>query len=448
LAEIVGLGSEDFRERRFAVAQHLRERLATLGFGPFCATLLPAVRAGYGAWDEKRFEQLIDLAYAFDPRAGLRADRFVDHVRGTKVEDPSATQIQVMTIHAAKGLEFDCVILPELNEPFTTGEQGMLTRRMYPAQRMDAVSVPASSAVRDLDPDGLGALHAHHEERLMRESLCVLYVAMTRAKHRLEMIVRAESTRRHGSYAKILCHALAGGAVAQAGGVLWSHPESAKVGLPAPKAAQATSPAAAPELLWAAHPAPRLPRRTPSGEEDLLPRSAADLLRSPTSRARTRGILFHRWLEQIEWLDSFDASDAELIALATRLTTDADLIRSALEGFRSKLEAPALRALLTRPGPSGEILVWRERPFCVPLDGELWSGAFDRVVLEREQGAFVRADVIDFKTDRVEGAQLEQRLEHYRPQIEAYRRVLAHATGLALDAVRARMFFLEAGVER
>jgi len=282
----------------------------------------------------------------------------------------------------------------------------------------------------------------------MREALCVLYVAMTRAKHRLEMIVRADSTRQRGSYAKILCHALASGAVADAGGVLWSHPESEQVGLPTPKASRAAAPAAEPELRWAPGPTPQLPRRTPSGEEDHGPRRVADLLRSPTSESRMRGILVHRWLEQIEWLDSFGASDAELMALASRLTTDADLIRSALEELRSKLETPALRALLTRPETTGELLVWRERPFCVPLDGELWTGAFDRVVLERKGGAFVRADVIDFKTDKVEGEQLEQRVERYRPQLEAYRRVLAHSTALAVDAIRARLFFLEAEVER
>jgi ATP-dependent exoDNAse (exonuclease V) beta subunit len=131
-----------------------------------------------------------------------------------------------------------------------------------------------------------------------------------------------------------------------------------------------------------------------------------------------------------------------------RLTTDADLIRSALVELRSKLDSPALRALLTRPETTSELLVWRERPFCVPLGGELWSGAFDRVVLERRDGTSVRADVIDFKTDKVEGAALEQRAAHYRPQLEAYRRVLAHSTGLDVGAIRARTFFLESGVER
>jgi hypothetical protein len=53
--------------------------------------------------------------------------------------------------------------------------------------------------------------------------------------------------------------------------------------------------------------------------------------------------------------------------------------------------------------------------------------------------------VIDFKTDRVRGAEALERAEFYRPQLEAYRRVLGHMTGLDADAIETRLLFLEAG---
>ena len=96
--------------------------------------------------------------------------------------------------------------------------------------------------------------------------------------------------------------------------------------------------------------------------------------------------------------------------------------------------------------------LWRERPFTCVLpepDGggdALWTGSFDRVVLGLEGVLVVAAELIDFKTDRVEGQRLEASVERYRPQLEAYRRVLAHLTGLAEGAIRARLLFLHQGV--
>jgi ATP-dependent exoDNAse (exonuclease V) beta subunit len=75
---------------------------------------------------------------------------------------------------------------------------------------------------------------------------------------------------------------------------------------------------------------------------------------------------------------------------------------------------------------------------------ELWTGAFDRVVLNRAGGRVQSAELIDFKSDRVEGAALAQRAEGYRPQLEAYRRVLARMTGLQPATIRASLLFLHA----
>ena len=55
--------------------------------------------------------------YTLGQRAGVRPGQFVAFVRETKVEDPTATQVRVMTVHQAKGLQFDIVVLPELDRP-------------------------------------------------------------------------------------------------------------------------------------------------------------------------------------------------------------------------------------------------------------------------------------------------------------------------------------------
>jgi ATP-dependent exoDNAse (exonuclease V) beta subunit len=59
----------------------------------------------------------------------------------------------------------------------------------------------------------------------------------------------------------------------------------------------------------------------------------------------------------------------------------------------------------------------------------------------------VAADVLDYKSDAVpsKGDQLRMRVDHYRPQLEAYRRAVSQMTQLDSRRVATRLLFLEAG---
>jgi ATP-dependent exoDNAse (exonuclease V) beta subunit len=455
LGAVVGLSASGFASERGPVAERLRTRLALEGYGAFTASFLAAVDAGYGAWDRRRFRQLVDLAYAHDARAGLRAGRFVDHVRLTRVEDPAATRIQVLTVHSAKGLEFDAVILPELDGPFLPQRAELLTDRPDPAGLISAVSRAPVEGVCHLE-NTLSALWSARERRELREALCLLYVAMTRARHRLEMIV--QPLRKSGdlppSFAGVLRTAF-GAFVPGAGGVLWAHERNASEWYEARSASVALAPRTPPRPrpFRAATSAP-LARRTPSAAEGGGERTTAELLRSPHSPARLVGELVHRWLSAVEWLEDFGAGETELLALGRALTSDEALLGATLAELRGFLARPVTRAELTLgAAPRAERTVWRERPFSVVLsepDGTraLWSGAFDRVVLHGRPGAWTHAVVTDFKTDRVSASELDARVEFYRPQLEGYRRVLAESAGLAPAAVEARLLFLRADALR
>ena len=48
-------------------------------------------------------------------RPPYEAGDFIEMVSATKVEDPSAADVRVMNIHQSKGLQFDIVVLPELD---------------------------------------------------------------------------------------------------------------------------------------------------------------------------------------------------------------------------------------------------------------------------------------------------------------------------------------------
>jgi ATP-dependent exoDNAse (exonuclease V) beta subunit len=91
--------------------------------------------------------------------------------------------------------------------------------------------------------------------------------------------------------------------------------------------------------------------------------------------------------------------------------------------------------------------VSRERPFALLSDNEVVSGTMDRLVLLRDHGQPVAADIVDFKTDRVVGdpdAWLADRAKFYKPQLEEYQSAVATMFKLPPACISLRLVFTEA----
>ena len=69
------------------------------------------------------------------------------------------------------------------------------------------------------------------------------------------------------------------------------------------------------------------------------------------------------------------------------------------------------------------------------IDGQWISGIFDRVQILRERGRPVKADILDYKTNR---ATPEAIKEEYEGQMEQYRKAAAQLLGLPIENVTAR----------
>jgi len=449
------LGCTDVMENRLALSRLVREQLAERGLGQLCAGFESAVdeHPAYSKWDRRRYRQLCDAAFAWAERPGLRADRFVDLVRAHKVEVPSAARIKVMTVHASKGLEFDAVILPELDGTLATNRWTFLVHRPDSRGMLTTATINPSKDVAALDP----ALKQLYEEQSMREAheaLCVLYVGMTRAKHRLEMLVRDRNGKDGGTSPAGILRTMLGIGDAD-GTVLWRHKESTDPWLP--EGQDEPTPASAPgESLLGLAPTTgprRLPRRSPSSEEGGWTLNGATLL-TPSSNTGTRfGLVVHRVLQEYEWPVEAELDEDELLALGASIEPDEALCRDAFTYVKQALEKPDIRAALSKPDkvPDGdEWEVWCEREYCLALPGEpgpaTWRGSFDRVILQRKGEGYVSAIIQDYKTDSVDADSVDARVDHHSPQLIAYRRALCSITGLAPEAVGAQLLFLGAGI--
>ena len=75
------------------------------------------------------------------------------------------------------------------------------------------------------------------------------------------------------------------------------------------------------------------------------------------------------------------------------------------------------------------------------------TGSIDRLVLIKQAGRVVAADIIDFKTDDLGSGNKgrEAKVEFYRPQLAAYKSAVARNYRLEEQQVAARLAFLAAG---
>jgi ATP-dependent helicase/nuclease subunit A len=468
------LGFQDSTDDRAArrLAADIRRRLAREGYAAFLRWLLLRAASFMDARGLARFEQLIDLAQQFDAAAGTRPAEFVRIVQERGVQDPGRQSVSVMTVHQAKGLEFDAVILPQLDKPWQLRKEQILTDRRGPdgarspfAPVTVATRYPSKSVC--ILHDGLAELHRHWQQRQIGEELCCLYVALTRAVHVLEMIIPPSSERESKlplCAAGILRGALAP-AAAEPGTIAWERAStgdrtwSAQVEAEHKRAAPAPATGESVEIALAAPariPLGRLRRRTPSSLEDHSGRGAdlvnlAQIWSSAGDSARDRGSLLHAWFESIEWLDDGPPADEVLLPLAPALGFTADAAADLLTEFRRLLAgdtAAALSRSQYASRPADTLTVRREWAFIVhDVDPEtsrasLLSGQFDRVVIGIRDGRPAWADIIDFKTDRLSPGDeqaLAARIAMYRPQIRAYRRALAQLLRIPQSSISAHL---------
>jgi ATP-dependent exoDNAse (exonuclease V) beta subunit len=483
LGDALGISSAGDEKARRRLSRRVRRELACTGYGAWLATLQAQIEASdaFTVRDRRRFGQLVDLGLAAGARAGLRPSAFCAHVAVEAVEDSSSASVRVMTVHGSKGLEFDAVVLSDLDGPLSQPPK-LLVGQRDPWVGPETLLSGVRSDLLPLD-ERLELLSNETWGRSTEEALCVLYVSLTRAARSLDLFI-AQPPETKGKRPKVqrtpaglVRAALAGatqkdspdpdtadGSEVQGEETLelrpaWIHPDAdpewwlalRPQDEPSSAAVAATSApltSAGPIRLQPGKRPRFLPRHAPSSASAGGSTSAAELLGAPEDTALLRGSAAHLWFEQVIWLDDFSASDEELLSLARRqLATHVDLLRWLAE-WRSWLQADALAELLSRP--DGEAEVWRERSFLLPVTtdaGEhLLSGSFDRVHLHGPPGAPTRATVIDFKTDTIaDGQALARRSAHHAPQLAEYRRAVASLTGLEEKDIRCVLAFVAAG---
>lgn len=286
LAELLGVPA-DLHARSAAeaarIANGLRRQILAKGYAGVVAEWAASLAPWGTARTARRLEQILAKAAEFDALPPMRASAFVRAVREASVENPGAARVRVMTINRAKGLEFDAVFLPEMDWTVGVVTPTCLVRRADVAAiaggapLVEAVYSYPREALRRLDP-GLEAAHRAFLDEEVTGLLCLLYVALTRARHALHVFVDP-SVNRKLTPAALVRHALAADAAPTPGpdwsllhhGGAWYRPEAGDEAPPPP-------PAAAERPAFHFKPSDGTRRPPPPGPDAAAP-TVADLLR-------------------------------------------------------------------------------------------------------------------------------------------------------------------------
>jgi ATP-dependent exoDNAse (exonuclease V) beta subunit len=455
LGPVVGLERARQRNRaeRHAVARRIRRALLEEGYGAAVQSWVAAILPQADRREATRLAQLVELADLHDRQATLRPMDFVDRVTNLRIDDPATAPIEVLNIHQSKGLEWDVVVLPDLD--WTMGK----TDRTAAAFQRPHVAAPAARVVRWMHEHERRIMHPEvaaifdaHKTRVVRDDLCLLYVAMTRARRGLHMIIDpqgAAAARPPLTPAGVLRSTLAGAAPPGPEGVLFrcGSPDWCRTARAAATAPAAAAPQDVAVLL-------RLgpPRGRPRGAATRAatrPLKMEQALRLPDAEAADRGVAAHKVLEQVAWIEDFTPDRAALIRSVGHVLPrrGGAWIERTLDDVLRMLQAPAIRTALARGGRDpGTLDAQREVPYARLHQGRIHAGRIDRLVIELEQGVARAATVFDFKTDALAPLFAEGEAERHRAQLEEYRAAAAEALGLDPRRIGLRVVFLAAGV--
>jgi ATP-dependent exoDNAse (exonuclease V) beta subunit len=395
----------------------------------------------------------------------------------TAQPDPGASDkcgVQLMTIHKSKGLEFEVVIVPELQAHIRGGKLRMLTWLergiTEPDESGEITEFLVAPLQRKREEKGSAKAWVDrvYRERESQEDRRILYVAATRAREELHLFARPAYTEKDGKLTLVKptnsLLAKAWPALEEEVCARFEERKAARAAMMSRAEEEIESIAASGESNLAVLPAPIRPtllRRLPTdyrpapakassqaasglpisgiGPAQLYTRHEGGML------SRTLGRSVHTLLEELARLRArldWEAARSALRLFEPRIATQAraagvDRLQAA------QIAAEALQlALKASQDPTGS---WILRPHAAAASEAAWAGVVagnlhsvrvDRVFLAGPTPGSDEGNclwIIDYKTAHANNIDPKQALpglrELYAPQLEAYADILSNLHG-------------------
>ena len=360
--------------------------------------------------------------------------------------------VQLTTIHRAKGLEFNLVVLVNLMAGGSSSGEDFVTDRL--AGRFEVKSTSPT-----MNTFGYPELNEEEKLRLEAEKRRLFYVATTRARDYLVLPYPGEG--RKGSYLNYMDGLKEKGCISQEicriidieeVGVVPSSGEEIDKPKGSVESGEESEGGEGSRDLWyrrkswqenlqrvaanSSQPVPTLSAWEIMEETDVPGESEIKEDLSPNiARGAGFGSAFHSIMEKIP-LTNYD--EQLLIYHVQDAASYWGLDLAQQEKLKKLVEETLKSPLLDRARSSN---AYREVPFAVSYEGWILEGLVD--LLFSEPDGLV---ICDYKTDDVSGDRLEERFEKYRLQGLFYALALSQSTGWSVKEVN--FYFVQASVEK
>jgi ATP-dependent helicase/nuclease subunit A len=387
-------------------------------------------------WIERTWLELDGAACLDDAAERTAAEQFFALLgsadRGGELDDPMLLQraldavqpqadapreqgIEIMTMHRAKGLEFDTVVLLGLAREPRPDEAKALQwlARATADGRDDVIMVPAAFAS---DSDGARLadfVRRAERERDSAERARLLYVATTRARERLHVVWQLQSEAEQPAASSLLAH-------------LWpvvaGAPRDSAPAVPHTLEPVALVPVLRRLVAPAAH-------RTSSEPATAVPAARPEFVWAGQAAAHV-GTVVHRYLQRIAEQGLAQWNTQRVAALQTAFGHELELL--GVEAAECVSAAKRVGTALTRAltDRHGQWVLGQHENAHSELKLTIRAGnTLEHIRLDRTFVAEGLRWIVDFKTSQHEGGDLDaflvSEVERYAPQLERYARAVA-----------------------
>ena len=457
----------DPRNEPHRVADWYRAQVARMGLGRAIEMIANWLANELSWWDQHRLKQLVRSAFEFQASGQSRLSDFERSVMEQRIALPTEAQVKVMTIHKSKGLEFDAVFLPDLAIEFAPNPPLLVLRGDDPTEPPNGVLRYMNEAMQKVLPDSWQSAFKQTRARGVFESLCLLYVAMTRARCALYLSTHPASSDQKQNFDSLLQSVLGAnkGDLGKAEAILYelgdpewyksldkaSEPESDS----APEVARRIA------LRKDAESAPQRSLRVAAPStigQTFEPVPLANAFSFSQSIGASFGTIIHAFFEQIRWLDDYTVDPLELRRVALAAVSPEELrhlnVDKLIEQFTSMLDLKSVRQALSKQrykrtmfgSVPEQVDIDNERVINLVMNDRLISGTIDRLVVLMKDGRPYAAEIIDFKTDAYDSDMtllwVQDRIDHHRPQLEVYAKVVSELFGIPDERIATYLVLL------
>jgi len=339
--------------------------------------------------------------------------------RYAQIDARAGDGLQLMTIHKAKGLEFDTVILPSLNEPARVDDSSLL---VWLEQQGDLL-LAVKPETRQGEDRIYSYIEAVERNKSRHENERLLYVAVTRAKRAVHLVASLPR-KEDGSSAQPQSRSFLK--------LLWDTIGADFQTAPRTSSESPLAPARQLRRFVSGWQAPQPPQAV---RIERPHRGAARPIETIAVRAnetaRYIGTALHGFLQRI-------AEEGLSVWTEDRILAGRERYRAVLanlgvpgdqqHGAAARVEAGLLKVIRDRQGRwilESHVNAQCEASVAGMVDGQLVEIVADRTFVDDEGVRWI----IDYKTSEPHGGDLESFLDdeqaRYRDQLERYARLLA-----------------------